>query len=96
MEAYENVGAEPKAQHVSHQRPPLDKGLNRAHSQTVEVAGASYSVYVSHPKEVADLIASAARGLEIAPAPQEVPIPRRGLPYKLKQSNELVAWRKYL
>lgn len=33
----------------------------RAHSHTIEVAGASHSVYVSHPKEVADLIESAAR-----------------------------------
>jgi pimeloyl-ACP methyl ester carboxylesterase len=32
----------------------------RAHSHTVEVAGASHSVYVSHPKEVADVIESAA------------------------------------
>ena len=32
----------------------------RAHSHVVEVAGASHSVYVSHPKEVADLIESAA------------------------------------
>jgi pimeloyl-ACP methyl ester carboxylesterase len=32
----------------------------RAHSHTLEVAGASHSVYVSHPKEVADLIESAA------------------------------------
>ena len=36
----------------------------RAKSHTVEVAGASHSVYVSHPKEVADLIESAARGVE--------------------------------
>jgi len=35
----------------------------RAHSHTTEVAGASHSVYVSHPKEVADLIESAARGV---------------------------------
>ena len=35
----------------------------RAHSQTTEVAGASHSVYVSHPKEVADLIESAARAV---------------------------------
>jgi pimeloyl-ACP methyl ester carboxylesterase len=35
----------------------------RAHSQMVEVAGASHSVYVSHPKEVADLIESAARAV---------------------------------
>jgi len=33
----------------------------RAHSHTVEVAGASHSVYVSHPREVADVIESAAR-----------------------------------
>jgi pimeloyl-ACP methyl ester carboxylesterase len=33
----------------------------RAHSHMVELAGASHSVYVSHPKEVADLIESAAR-----------------------------------
>ncbi len=33
----------------------------RAHSHTTEVAGASHSVYVSHPKEVADLIENAAR-----------------------------------
>jgi pimeloyl-ACP methyl ester carboxylesterase len=33
----------------------------RAHSHTTEVAGASHAVYVSHPKEVADLIESAAR-----------------------------------
>jgi pimeloyl-ACP methyl ester carboxylesterase len=33
----------------------------RAHSHTVEVPGASHSVYVSHPKEVADVIESAAR-----------------------------------
>jgi pimeloyl-ACP methyl ester carboxylesterase len=35
----------------------------RAHSHTVEVAGASHSVYVSHPKEVADVIESAARAI---------------------------------
>jgi pimeloyl-ACP methyl ester carboxylesterase len=33
----------------------------RAHSRTVEVAGASHSVYVSHPKEVAAVIEEAAR-----------------------------------
>jgi pimeloyl-ACP methyl ester carboxylesterase len=32
----------------------------RAKSQTVEVSGASHAVYVSHPKEVAELIESAA------------------------------------
>jgi pimeloyl-ACP methyl ester carboxylesterase len=35
----------------------------RAHSHTVEVAGASHSVYVSHPREVADVIESAARAV---------------------------------
>ena len=35
----------------------------RAHSHKVEVAGASHSVYVSHPKEVADVIESAARAV---------------------------------
>jgi pimeloyl-ACP methyl ester carboxylesterase len=35
----------------------------RAHSHTTEVAGASHSVYVSHPKEVADLIETAARAV---------------------------------
>jgi pimeloyl-ACP methyl ester carboxylesterase len=36
---------------------------NRAHSHTVEIAGASHAVYVSHPKEVADVIESAARAV---------------------------------
>jgi pimeloyl-ACP methyl ester carboxylesterase len=44
----------------------------RAHSHTIEIAGASHSVYVSHPREVADVIESAARA---AQAPQEVPTP---------------------
>jgi pimeloyl-ACP methyl ester carboxylesterase len=35
----------------------------RAHSHTTEVAGASHCVYVSHPKEAADLIESAARAV---------------------------------
>jgi pimeloyl-ACP methyl ester carboxylesterase len=35
----------------------------RAKSQTVEVSGSSHAVYVSHPKEVADLIESAARAV---------------------------------
>jgi pimeloyl-ACP methyl ester carboxylesterase len=35
----------------------------RAHSHTVEVAGASHSVYVSHPKEVAAVIEEAARAI---------------------------------
>ena len=42
--------------------PDLERWYaTRAHSRTVEVAGASHSVYVSHPKEVAELIESAAR-----------------------------------
>jgi pimeloyl-ACP methyl ester carboxylesterase len=35
----------------------------RAKSQTVEVSGASHAVYVSHPKEVAELIESATRAV---------------------------------
>jgi pimeloyl-ACP methyl ester carboxylesterase len=35
----------------------------RANSQTIEVAGASHCVYISHPKEVADVIENAARGV---------------------------------
>jgi pimeloyl-ACP methyl ester carboxylesterase len=35
----------------------------RAKSHTVEVPGASHAVYVSHPKEVAELIKSAARAV---------------------------------
>lgn len=42
--------------------PDLERWYaKRAESHTVEVAGASHCVYVSHPKEVADLIESAAR-----------------------------------
>jgi pimeloyl-ACP methyl ester carboxylesterase len=42
--------------------PDLERWYaKRAHSHTAEVAGASHSVYVSHPKEVADVIESAAR-----------------------------------
>jgi pimeloyl-ACP methyl ester carboxylesterase len=42
--------------------PDLERWYaQRAKSHTVEVAGASHSVYVSHPKEVADVIESAAR-----------------------------------
>jgi pimeloyl-ACP methyl ester carboxylesterase len=41
--------------------PDLERWYaKRANSHTVEVAGASHSVYVSHPKEVADVIESAA------------------------------------
>src|ERR1700722_18178015 len=41
--------------------PELERWYaTRANSHTVEVSGASHSVYVSHPKEVADVIESAA------------------------------------
>ena len=44
--------------------PDLERWYaKRAHSHIVEVAGASHSVYVSHPKEVADVIESAARAV---------------------------------
>ncbi len=44
--------------------PDLERWYaKRAHSHTVEVAGASHSVYVSHPREVADVIENAARAL---------------------------------
>jgi pimeloyl-ACP methyl ester carboxylesterase len=44
--------------------PDLERWYaNRASSHTVEVAGASHSVYVSHPKEVANVIESAARAV---------------------------------
>jgi pimeloyl-ACP methyl ester carboxylesterase len=44
--------------------PDLERWYaKRAGSHTVEVAGASHSVYVSHPKEVADVIESAARAV---------------------------------
>jgi pimeloyl-ACP methyl ester carboxylesterase len=44
--------------------PDLERWYaKRANSHTVEVAGASHCVYVSHPKEVADLIESAARAV---------------------------------
>jgi pimeloyl-ACP methyl ester carboxylesterase len=44
--------------------PDLERWYaKRARSRTVEVAGASHSVYVSHPKEVADAIESAARAV---------------------------------
>jgi pimeloyl-ACP methyl ester carboxylesterase len=42
--------------------PDLERWYaERAHSHVVEIEGASHSVYVSHPKEVADVIESAAR-----------------------------------
>jgi pimeloyl-ACP methyl ester carboxylesterase len=44
--------------------PDLERWYaKRAKSHTVEVAGASHSVYVSHPKEVADVIERAARAV---------------------------------
>jgi pimeloyl-ACP methyl ester carboxylesterase len=44
--------------------PELERWYaKRAHSHTVEVTGASHSVYASHPKEVADVIESAARAV---------------------------------
>ena len=42
--------------------PDLERWYaKRANSHTIEIAGASHAVYVSHPKEVADVIESAAR-----------------------------------
>jgi pimeloyl-ACP methyl ester carboxylesterase len=35
----------------------------RANSHTIEVAGASHCVFISHPKEVAEVIEDAARGV---------------------------------
>ena len=35
----------------------------RAGSKTIQIAGASHSVYVSHPREIADVIESAARAV---------------------------------
>jgi pimeloyl-ACP methyl ester carboxylesterase len=44
--------------------PDLERWYaERAHSHTVEVAGASHSVYVSHPNEVAAVIEEAARAV---------------------------------
>jgi pimeloyl-ACP methyl ester carboxylesterase len=44
--------------------PDLERWYaERAKSHKVEVAGASHSVYVSHPREVADVIESAARAV---------------------------------
>lgn len=44
--------------------PDLERWYaKRANSHTVEVAGASHAVYVSHPREVTDLIESAARAV---------------------------------
>jgi pimeloyl-ACP methyl ester carboxylesterase len=45
-------------------KPDLERWYaKRAHAHTVEVAGASHSVYVSHAREVADVIESAARAV---------------------------------
>ena len=42
--------------------PELERWYaTRANSHKVEVAGASHAIYVSHPKEVADIVESAAR-----------------------------------
>jgi pimeloyl-ACP methyl ester carboxylesterase len=56
--------------------PDLERWYaKRANSHTIEVAGASHSVYVSHPKEVADVIESAASaGFEVA-RPKGTPTP---------------------
>jgi pimeloyl-ACP methyl ester carboxylesterase len=44
--------------------PDLERWYaKRANSHTVEVAGASHAVYLSHPMEVADVIESAARSV---------------------------------
>jgi pimeloyl-ACP methyl ester carboxylesterase len=44
--------------------PELERWYaTRAKSHMVEVSGASHAVYVSHPKEVAELIKSAARAV---------------------------------
>jgi pimeloyl-ACP methyl ester carboxylesterase len=44
--------------------PDLERWYaTRANSHQIEVPGASHAVYVSHPKEVAELIASAARSV---------------------------------
>jgi pimeloyl-ACP methyl ester carboxylesterase len=44
--------------------PDLERWYaKRAHSHTVDVAGSSHCVYVSHPREVAEVIESAARAV---------------------------------
>ena len=45
----------------------------RANSHTIEVAGASHCVFISHPREVADVIESATRA--VSQTPQGVPTP---------------------
>ena len=49
--------------------PDLERWYaKRAHSHTVEVPGASHCVFISHPREVADVIESAARAVSPASA----------------------------
>ena len=44
--------------------PDLERWYaTRAKSHKIEIEGASHAVYVSHPKEVADVIESAARAV---------------------------------
>ena len=43
----------------------------RAKSNTIEIKGASHSVYESHPREVAAVIADAARNAQDAEGPQK-------------------------
>jgi pimeloyl-ACP methyl ester carboxylesterase len=44
--------------------PDLERWYaKRAHSHTVKIAGSSHCVYVSHAKQVADVIESAARAI---------------------------------
>jgi hypothetical protein len=52
----------------------------RAKSHKVEVAGASHVVYISHPKEVADLIEEAARSTSISNQRRAAPQRSRAAP----------------
>jgi pimeloyl-ACP methyl ester carboxylesterase len=53
--------------------PDLERWYaKRANSHTVEVAGASHVVYLSHPKEVTDAIESAARAVSNSTSAHEV------------------------
>jgi hypothetical protein len=45
----------------------------RAHSQTIEIPGASHSVYRSHPQEVATLIEQAAQHDPSSPPNEATP-----------------------
>jgi len=49
-----------KAANVGSSKTTVRMYAKRAHSHTIEVEGASHSVYESHPKEVAALIEDAA------------------------------------